>query len=252
MSKKPKDKSQKREWQLSIGRLSFSISYQRPEKKAKKPKTKRQFRLLQSIKSNSIIPMVMLAFGVTGLVFYAATIVNNSRPEPIELKAVYSPAAPEAIQSRPNGLPRSEPTRLQVPAIDIDTKVMKVGQAEDKTIEVPPLFENVTGWYELGPSPGEVGPAIIVGHVDTYKGPSVFWNLRNLKKGDKITVTRKDGKKVKFKVDGVEQFDQKKFPTEKVYGNIDYVGLRLVTCGGTFNQQSQRYSHNTVVFASKI
>ena len=123
-------------------------------------------------------------------------------------------------------------------------------QNPDKTIEVPPFHENITGWYKNGPTPGELGPAIILGHVDSTRGPSVFWDLNKVNPGDEIVIEREDGQKVKYNVDRLERFDQNSFPTEEVYGNINNVGLRLITCGGTFNKEIDRYSHNTVVFAS--
>jgi LPXTG-site transpeptidase (sortase) family protein len=109
------------------------------------------------------------------------------------------------------------------------------------------------GWYRNSPTPGEIGPSVIVGHVDyVHVGPAVFWNLNKLQAGDIFEVQRVDGSTMKFKVDSVKQFSQSNFPTNEVYGNINYAGIRLVTCGGTFNSQTHHYSDNTVVFGSLV
>jgi sortase (surface protein transpeptidase) len=117
-------------------------------------------------------------------------------------------------------------------------------------METPNVLDYVTGWYKYSPTPGELGPAIIVGHVDSYKGISVFWRLRELVPGDTIDITRADGSVAKFQVNSLQQFDQTNFPTQAIYGDINYAGLRLITCGGTFNRKTGHYDHNMVVFAS--
>lgn len=129
---------------------------------------------------------------------------------------------------------------------------MAVGKAADGTIETPPVLEWITGWYKYSPTPGQEGPAVIVGHVDNYKGISVFWKLRDIKPGDVVEVSRADGTVVKFKVDALKQFDQAAFPTKEVYGNINYAGLRLITCAGSFDPATASYNQNTVVYASMI
>lgn len=166
--------------------------------------------------------------------------------------SVEAPAADQQPEQsdEPDGLPRSKPVHVRIPGIGVNTDVMTVGRQTDNTIEVPPLGKEVTGWYQHGPTPGEVGPAVIVGHVDSREGPSVFWRLGELKPGDVVKIERADGKQVVFTVDSVRKFDRDKFPTKKVYGNLDHAGLRLITCGGSFDRDSRQYSHNTVVFAS--
>lgn len=157
--------------------------------------------------------------------------------------ATTKPATPQV-----KSLPRSAPTELHIPGIGVDAPVVSVGQKSDGSIEVPGPHD--TGWYDLGPSPGEIGPAVIVGHVDYVTiGPAVFWNLRNMKIGDEFTVDRQDGTSVKFKVTDVQSYGQDAFPTAKVYGNINYPGLRLVTCTGDFNYATHHYSNDLVVYA---
>lgn len=166
------------------------------------------------------------------------------------------PTKPSAAPSAPTpvavGLPRSAPTRIAIPKIKVDAKVRELGVNPDGTVQVPPLKQaQDAGWYRLGPSPGEIGNAVIVGHVDSrYTGPAVFYRLGALRPGDVITLTRKDGSKVQFRVDGVRSFPKTKFPTELVYGPSDQAGLRVVTCGGTFDKRQQSYRDNIIVFAT--
>ena len=110
---------------------------------------------------------------------------------------------------------------------------MKVGLAADGTVQVPPLAEhNLTGWYEHGPSPGQRGPAVILGHVDSAVGVSVFYHLRNMHAGEKVYVTLADGTVAAFAVDGLQRVAKDAFPTASVYGKAGYPSLRLITCGG--------------------
>ncbi|MGC4856567.1 class F sortase [Micromonospora sp. DT4] len=149
------------------------------------------------------------------------------------------------------GLSASRPVRLTVPAIKVAAPVAPVGQARDGTIAVPPLEKhNETGWYDRGPTPGEPGPAVIVGHVDTKNGPSVFYDLGKLKPGDLIEVARADRSTVVFKVDTVERFPKDQLPAERIYGHDGPAGLRLITCGGQFIGGRTGYADNVIAFAT--
>ena len=146
-------------------------------------------------------------------------------------------------------MPESGPTRLRIPKIYIDTTFENpLGLKPDQTVEVPKSFEKV-GWYKYSPTPGELGPAVILGHVDSYLGPAVFIGLGALEPGDEILIDREDGSTATFAVTALERYEQSGFPTELVYGDIDHAGLRLVTCSGTYDHDTLRYSHNTVVYA---
>jgi len=147
-------------------------------------------------------------------------------------------------------LKRSMPTRLRIPAIGVNAPVMQLGLAADGTVEVPPLAEhNLTGWYKYGPAPGQRGASVILGHVDSVTGVSVFFKLKDLHKGDRIYVTLADGKTAVFQVDGLQKAAKTTFPTEAVYGTLSYPGLRLVTCGGSFDQATGHYEDNIIVYA---
>ena len=127
---------------------------------------------------------------------------------------------------------------------------MTLGLRSDGSMQVP-TGGFPAGWYSGGPTPGELGPAVIAGHVD-MKGPGVFYNLHDVKVGDQVTITEADGSKPVFRVTQVAEYLKDQFPTKRVYGNIDHPGLRLITCGGTFDSQSGHYEDNLIVFADLV
>ena len=149
-------------------------------------------------------------------------------------------------------LPASEPIAIDIPAVGIVADFEpSLGVNENRTIEVPDGFDTV-GWYRYGPTPGELGPSVVLGHVDSFAGPAVFFSLGQLSPGDDIFIDREDGSSVHFVVTRLEQVEQDTFPTAQVYGDIDYAGLRLITCSGTFIRGEQRYTHNLIVFAELV
>jgi sortase (surface protein transpeptidase) len=140
---------------------------------------------------------------------------------------------------------------LQVPAIGVDSDLMALGLQDDGSLEVPP-DGFPAGWFTGAPRPGEVGPAVMAGHVDWDGSPGVFHDLRSLEPGDEITVGRADGSAVVFAVVSVEQFPKDAFPSDAVYGDLDHPGLRLITCGGSFDPDERSYLDNIVVFADLV
>ncbi|WP_320067593.1 class F sortase [Micromonospora sp. RTGN7] len=151
------------------------------------------------------------------------------------------------------GLDRATPTTIAIPRIEVDAPIMTLGTNPDGTVQVPPLEQALNaGWYSPGPSPGEIGNAVIVGHVDSAKvgGPAVFFELGALRPGDTVTVSRADGSRATFTVEEVKSYPKADFPTELVYGPNDRAGLRVVTCGGQFDQDAKSYVENVIVFAT--
>ncbi|GAB3141440.1 hypothetical protein GCM10027290_14170 [Micromonospora sonneratiae] len=147
----------------------------------------------------------------------------------------------------------SRPVRIVVKSIKVNAPVHQVGLAADGSIAVPALERhNETGWYDRGPTPGQFGPAIIVGHADTRTGPSVFHNLSKLRPGARVEVTRADQSVAVFEVNSVERFDKSGLPADRVYGDFARPGLRLITCGGQWVGGSIGYADNVVAFASLI
>lgn len=167
------------------------------------------------------------------------------------------PALSAGEQQAPPGefpvLEPSRPVRIGIPSIDVRAPVHRVGLADDGSIAVPALDRhNEVGWYDGGPTPGQFGPAIIVGHSDTRTGPSVFHDLRKLRPGNQVEVAREDGSVAVFEVNSVEHFDKAKLPAERVYGDFTRPGLRLITCGGQWVGGGIGYSDNVVAFASLV
>jgi len=178
---------------------------------------------------------------------------------PADAGAAYTPAsvttaAPRLAQDpRAKPLARSVPLTIRIPAIEVDAPVMEIGKNADGTIQVPPLDEhNLTGWYRYGPAPGQRGPAVILGHVDSLTGISVFYYLKDLHKGDRVYVTLADGKVAAFAVDGVQKVAKDAFPTSATYGKAHNPSLRLITCGGPFDRTTGHYLDNIIVYAHLI
>ncbi|MFD4539883.1 class F sortase [Streptomyces bauhiniae] len=145
---------------------------------------------------------------------------------------VSTPAAAPAKSVAP--MARSLPVRVTIPSAGVDTgPILELGLAADGTVEVPSVAQaGRIGWYSKGVTPGEMGPAVLIGHYDTVKGPAVLRNVGRIKQGARITVARADGSAAVFSVRTVEQVDKDAFPTAKVYGDTPRPELRLITCGG--------------------
>ncbi|WP_239082562.1 class F sortase [Actinoplanes teichomyceticus] len=147
----------------------------------------------------------------------------------------------------------SRPRRLTIPDIRVDAPVLDVGLAGDGSVDVPPLQRhNEVGWFDGGPTPGQFGPALLVGHADTRTGPSVFHDLSRLEPKQRIEVSRADGTVAVFEVTSVEHYDKDRLPVHRVYGDYSRPSLRLMTCGGKWLGGDQGYSDNIVVFASLV
>ncbi|OHX06979.1 Sortase family protein [Micromonospora aurantiaca] len=181
------------------------------------------------------------------------------QPPPAVAPATITPHAPHA-SSEPSaaaehrGLARSAPTRITIDRVGVRADILALGVNGDGTVQVPPLEQAMdAGWYKLGASPGEVGNAVIMGHVDSAKiGPAVFFRLGELLPGDMIQVVRVDRTEVTFRVDGVKSYPKDAFPTDLVYGPSDTASLRVITCGGTFDEQKRSYTDNVIVFATLV
>jgi hypothetical protein len=141
------------------------------------------------------------------------------------------------------------PVRLQIPAIDVSTPLVKLGRLPDGSLEVPKAW-GTAGWYDQGPRPGQPGPAVILGHVDSKSGPAVFYQLRALRPGDIVRVGLADGRTLTFRVQRLQRYPKDEFPTEAVYFPTLNRELRLITCGGEFDYARGSYLDNVVVYAT--
>lgn len=142
------------------------------------------------------------------------------------------------------------PSGVRIPAIGVDSTLVTLGREPDGTVEVPADWQR-PGWFSEGARPGQPGPAVILGHVDSRAGPAVFYRLHELGPGDEIVVDRAGGSIVAFTVDRVERHDKDDFPTRAVYYPTLEPTLRLVTCGGVLDTQARSYQDNVIVFATQ-
>jgi len=147
-------------------------------------------------------------------------------------------------------LPESDPVALSIPRIGVQSTLVGLGLDMDGAMEVP-QDPDQPGWFSRGATPGALGPAVIAGHVTWDGAPVIFHRLGTLRRGDQVTVTREDGKTAIFTVSRVARFSKSRFPSRDVYGAIDHAGLRLITCGGTYDAARRRYLDNIVVFAGR-
>lgn len=167
-----------------------------------------------------------------------------AEPPPVEAPR---PAAPP-VEAR-GSFQVADPARVVIPAIGVDADVEPLDLLPDGSLDVPKNF-SVTGWYRDGPEPGEPGAAVIVGHVDSRRGPAVFFRLREMAPGNEIVVETVDGESMRFIVERLEKHSKSAFPTTAVYGPTSEPSLRLITCGGTFDRAARTYQDNLVVFAT--
>ncbi|WP_329181496.1 class F sortase [Streptomyces sp. NBC_01477] len=165
------------------------------------------------------------------------------------LPAAGAPAPLPTVTTVP-GLPPADPTRLTIKTLAVDAPFTPLHLDATGKLNAPPAGDtNLVGWYAEGPTPGERGPAIVAGHVDTKTGPAVFLLLRLLKPGATADITRADGTVATFTVDSVEMFSKDDFPDQRVYGATPDPQLRIITCGGSYDRSKRDYTDNVVVFA---
>ena len=144
--------------------------------------------------------------------------------------------------------PASPPVRLTIPAIGVATPLVRLGLEPDGSMAVPGDFDRA-GWFTGGPAPGQVGPAVVAGHVDSRTGPAVFYRLRELRPGQAVLVDRADGTRLRFVVSDARSYPKAGFPTAAVFGPVPGAALRLITCTGDFDRARGSYRDNLVVSA---
>jgi len=181
----------------------------------------------------------------------ATTVAPQTEPA-----SVAAPPAPSAASEQlgfdvTDASEPVEPLRVRIPGIEVDAPITDLGLNDDGTLEVPSDFDD-TGWYTGRSVPGELGPSVVVGHVDSTRGPAVFFRLRDLVVGDRIQIDRSDGLVAWFEVTDTVLVDKDEFPTEQVYAATDEPTLRLITCGGSFDRTERSYRGNVIVYAEHV
>jgi sortase (surface protein transpeptidase) len=195
--------------------------------------------------------LVAIAGGMTGLLLTRHS-TPAMRPAAAGVAALPAPTGP--IVAPPQSAapkPVAAPVSLTIPLIGVQTRLITLGLTSTGALQVPSTT-SVAGWYTGSPRPGAIGSSIIVGHIDSYKAPGVFFRLRELTAGDKVYVKRADGTLVEFRVTLVQQYLKNHFPTEAVYGPVPDPELRLITCGGVFDYATGHYLSNIVVYATEV
>jgi hypothetical protein len=170
-----------------------------------------------------------------------------------------APAASAAGNIGPGGakgpsVHQSLPVSVAIPTIGVQSKLLHLGRNSDGTMEVPNLVTNANeaAWYKYSVTPGQIGTAVIEGHLDSYQGPAVFFRLGALRPGNRINVTLADGITAVFRVTGVREYPKDEYPANTIYAPANYAALRLITCGGGFDAATGHYLSSVVVFASLV
>jgi hypothetical protein len=188
-----------------------------------------------------VVGVVLVGLGLRG--------ADHALPGPVASPAAMWAAVPRATMPHALVTARSEPVHLAIPAIGMAVSLGSLGLNSDGTVQVP---DNTVqpGWFRLGPTPGQIGSSVILGHVDSYLGPGVFFQLRTLAAGDQVDVGLADGVTAQFTVNSVAEYSKTDFPAQRVYGSHGSSALQLVTCGGVFDHQTGSYLSNVVVYSS--
>jgi hypothetical protein len=194
-----------------------------------------------------VLVAAFVSLSVSGVAGSQAA-ATTSTTAPLGATARVEPLGVQSFKSVRNYADVAEPVRLRVPGAGVDTGLQRLGRAADRSIEVPTDF-GVAGWFAEGPRPGQVGPAVILGHVDSRTGPGVFLELAKLAPGAEVLVDRADGSTVAFRVIRIVRVPKAEFPTDLVYGPTLEPSLRLVTCGGSFDRATGSYRDNVIVYA---
>jgi sortase (surface protein transpeptidase) len=167
-----------------------------------------------------------------------------------------SPTTPEPATPEPEAPteqhidPRGEPTRVVIPAIDVDVDLVRLGLQADGAMQVPDF--GLAGWYTEGPKPGRAGPAVIAAHVDSRAGPDVFYRLGDLTVGDEIHVIYDSGDDVTFLVDWSEKTPKDQLPVDTIWPTTNDRLLTLITCGGEFDRTERHYEDNLIVYTTLL
>jgi hypothetical protein len=193
-----------------------------------------------------LVGAAVLSLGLTGCGMaagpWASAADGPNLTSPIVTGAPVAPAAPLAAAA---------PVGLRIDSINASSTLVPLGLNANRTVTVPPVATPMqASWYRLGPAPGAPGPAVILGHVNGDGKEGIFARLNEVKPGDQVKVSRADGKTAVFTVTKLQQVAKDAFPTTAVYGDTSAAELRLVTCGGDFDQSKHSYADSIIAFAT--
>jgi hypothetical protein len=192
-----------------------------------------------------IAGVLLIMAGTASVGAVVASQVHAPQPSLSEAGVIGGPA-------RGPSLARSLPMSVRIPAIGVNSRLLRLGLNADGTVQVPSIRTSagLAAWYKYSATPGQIGSSVIEGHVDSQQGPAVFFRLGALHRGDRIDVRLANGVTAVFRVTGVREYSKSRFPAKAIYGATDFAALRLITCGGAFDYATGHYRSTTVVFAS--
>ncbi|WP_410607673.1 class F sortase [Amycolatopsis sp. lyj-109] len=217
--------------------------------------------MTRRITSRRGVLIAVIAALLATLVVLALTLGGGPAPDTAQppstqpVAVVPTPAAgsQDADADADAALPKSEPVSIDIPKIGAHSSLIPLGLNPDNTVQVPPVTTPLqAGWYTYAPTPGETGPAVVLGHVDGNHQKGIFFRLKELAAGDRVSIARKDGTTVVFEVTKVHQVPKKDFENEGVYDDTSGPELRLITCGGVFDRSAHNYVDNIVVYARLV
>ncbi len=231
---------------------TISLAYRRPDFSWLNVRSKNN-----QPKLSRALGVILILAGIIGIgsvigpsVFVARRAANASQSPVVTASSLLGSTAQPHIQ-KPYVMQESIPVRLEVPDLGLRADLLRTSVGPEGELVVP-ASATEGAWYDHSPTPGELGPSILVGHVSSYFGDAVFAGLHTLSVGADIWIERADGSRPHFRVEKVSSYPQHQFPTQEVYGSTDYAGLRLVTCAGSYDYSTGRYTDNTVVFARLV
>jgi hypothetical protein len=177
---------------------------------------------------------------------------ESSPPPPAAGDSPPAPLAPaDTFVSSSTYRSIARPVRLRIPALHVNSRLIDLDLQKDGAVEVPGS-PSLAGWYDRGPRPGQPGPAVVLGHVDSFRGPGIFFSLYRVRPGTLVEVDRSDGSTATFRITKVSRVAKTRFPTDLVYAPTLDPTLRLVTCGGSFDHTRGSYRDNVIAFAAAI
>lgn len=201
-----------------------------------------------------VVAGVLVGVGAAVLLLRPTSSLTAPSPSGDRIPAAQAPSAFAPVTVAGQSVPLAQhvpPVEVAVPAIGVRSGLVGLRLNNDGSLQVPTDYAQA-GWYSQGPAPGDVGqPAVIVGHVDSTKGPAVFFKLKELHNGDPVLVRRSDGTSVTFVVYRAAQYPKDNFPADQVYAPNPDAELRLITCTGDFDRATGHYLGNYVVYAKE-
>lgn len=208
-----------------------------------------------------ILAWLILPTGASPFANPLGSASESSTPEPSNsgvpgTATTWAPTTPDPSVATPGDSPVGAPVvtalRVSIPSIEVDSPLTPLSLDPDSGVLIPPQSYDIAGVYADGPVPGQRGPAVVAGHVDSPTGPAVFYRLEEMVVGDTISVSLSDGERIDFRVIDVASYPKIEFPTDLVYGPTPARELRLITCGGGFDRSRSTYADNIVVYAVRV